>query len=495
MADTDRALAVLRETIPVKEKAADAVQSTSAFPRLFTDLANMWVRGQDAPDPLGLQDAMQLSAVLICLDVISQDIAKTELNLYERLAGGGKRKVEPGRHPMAALLARRPNKHHTWFEFLQMVVLHLGLTQNAFLAKEIKPDGTVLTLTPCVPWRTRILVSADYASYLYEIGKDTVLEKILYRQFPEKVLIEDEMIHVRMRMMDGLVGYSNMLAGSKTMRLAQELIDFQTRMYRNDGTLRGVFEQKQGAVEPLSTEALDNLRSQLGQELYALKRHGHPLILEDGLSFKQISQTADQAEVSKARDAMVVDVARAFRIPPHKIFHLINVKYENMETLESSYAFDTLIPIAKALEERLKVGLLDEKDQERFFFEFDREAMTITDVEKQSEMIKVMMAAGAMTWDEARARRGLNPLPNGAGKARTIPTTYMVVDEKNEIIVAAAGVDPEFAREMADKQAEAAKANAEAAAENADQAGDENDDEADDTADESGTKKVVPLRA
>jgi hypothetical protein len=199
--------------------------------------------------------------------------------------------------------------------------------------------------------------------------------------------------------------------------------------------------------------------------------------------------------VSKARDAMVVDVARAFRIPPHKIFHLINVKYENMETLESSYAFDTLIPIAKALEERLKVGLLDEKDQERFFFEFDREAMTITDVEKQSEMMKVMLAAGAMTWDEARARRGLNPLPNGAGKARTIPTTYMVVDDNNDIIVAAAGVDPDFAREMADKQAEAAKANAEAAAENADQAGDETDPEAEDEADASGTKNVVPLRA
>ena len=79
----------------------------------------------------------------------------------------------------------------------------------------------------------------------------------------------------------------------------------------------------------------------------------------------------------------------------------------------------------------------------------------------KAEMMKVMLGNGAMTIDEARARRSLNPLPNDAGKGRLIPTTYMLVDDSNKVIVAAAGVDPELAKQQADQ---AAKTAADAAA-------------------------------
>lgn len=456
----EQALALLRETVG-REKAANSFSMSD--PKYWQAVQTAWMRGEDWTAPITLQDALQLSAVLLCLDILSQDIAKTPLYLVEDLPNGGKRRVKPKEHPVAGLLARQPNRFHTWFEFKQMVVLHLGITENAFIAKEITPAGDVRSMIPVVPWRVQPLVMSDYSGFLYEIGKDTTLEKVLYRQFSDK-LIEDEMIHVRMRMYDGLFGYSNMLAGAKTMTLAQELVDYQTRMFRNDGTLRGVFEQGKaasGGVEPMDPAAMKNLREQLAENMFNLRRHSRPLVLEDGLTFKQISMTAEQSEMAKARDSAIVEIARTFRVPPHKVYHLVNIKYENMDTMEQSYVGDTLMPICIAIEERLKVGILSEQDQDRFSFEFDREALTLNDVQKQAEMMKVMLGNGAMTIDEARARRSLNPLPNDAGKGRLIPTTYMLVDDSNKVIVAAAGVDPELAKQQADQ---AAKTAADAAA-------------------------------
>jgi HK97 family phage portal protein len=466
--DTAAALALLRETVGVEK----TVVSASSLPSMssagyWEAIQQAWARGDDFAAPLSIPDVLQIAAVMVCLDVISQDIAKTPLYLMERVPGGGKRKVEPSQHPVAGMLVRAPNRHHTWFEFKQMLSLHLGLVQNAFVAKDMDPAGTVREIICVPPWRCQAEILADYSAMRYRIRKDTPVERFLYNGL-NGVLVEDEMIHVRMRMMDGMLGYSNMLAGAKTMTLAQELIDFQTRMYRNDGTLRGVFQQaKGGTVEPMDPKALSNLRKQLAENLHALRRHGWPLVLEDGLQFQQISMTADQAELSKARDAAIVDAARTFRIPPHKIYHLVNVKYENMETMESSYAFDTLVPLCEAVEDRLKLGLLSDREQERYFFEFDREVMTITDPAKQAEIIKVMLGMGAMEIDEARARRGLNPLPGGAGKVRLIPTTYMGVDQSNEIVIAAAGVDPAFAMELEDKKAQHAADAADKAAANA----------------------------
>ncbi len=51
-------------------------------------------------------------------------------------------------------------------------------------------------------------------------------------------------------------------------------------------------------------------------------------------------------------------------------------------------------------------------------------------------------AAGIMTIDEARARRGMNPLPNGAGKVRMTPSSSSLLDMHNQIVVSASGSAP-----------------------------------------------------
>jgi phage portal protein BeeE len=191
--------------------------------------------------------------------------------------------------------------------------------------------------------------------------------------------------------------------------------------------------------DALSDVAFKRLREDLAALLTNMRRHNVPIVLEEGMTFKEISMTADQAEVAKSKDAAIVDVARTFRIPPHKIMHLVNVKYENMETLEKSYVADSLIPTCVQIEQKLGISLLTLRERTKYFFEFDRRAMLLNDQEKIAEVVKTLANTGAMNHDEQREALGWNPLPNGSGKMRTIPSTYHLVDENNKVVIPAGG--------------------------------------------------------
>lgn len=434
MADT-RALETLRETIKTEDKSA---QSSGVAPNTawLQDLYGYrpWAWTEDSP--LALDEALKLTAVLVCMDVLAQDIAKTPLWLRRRLPNGGSEIVEPKEHWLAKMLALEPNDHHTWYEFLEMIILHLGAVQNCFIAKRYRDRmrTEIAELIPVLPGRVRILVDEEIDQYVYEVSASTPHERLQLNGV-DKYLLEDEMIHVRGRMFDGLFGYSNLEAGSATMGFSKALQQYQTNLYKNDGSVRGVFKMKN--EQALSNTAFTRLKEQLSNRWASSRTGGVPIVLEEGLEFQPVAMNADQAEVAKNRDKAVEDIARLFRIPPHKMMHIVNVKYENMDTLEKAYIHDTLVPICTRVEQRMSRALLSSDERTEYFLEFDRMAMQLGDIDKQSKLIETMMDRGAMTVDQALMRVGMNPLPNGSGNVRLIPQGFRVVNDANEVLIEA----------------------------------------------------------
>ncbi len=439
MSDTDRQLSVLRSTIgsgafggPVVEKAGDAAKGEWQ-PDYWQTLSTIFGFGPGSVRTMSQGEALQLSAVLICLDVLSQDIAKTGLYLKRRTRGGSER-VLPREHWLAKYLALEPNQFHTWYEFIEMTMLNLGMVQNAFIAKKTTRTGEVIEAVPIMPGRVIIWVTPDQKAYYYTVNMQTFYDAVLYQDF-DLTLTQDEMVHLRGRMFDGINGYSNLVAGAKTMGLARSVNDFQTRLYENDGQFRGVFQSKDN-IE-VNQDTFDRLRDQLAEGMTAMRRIGRPLILDGGVQFQQVSMKANEAEVSTAMDAAIVSVCRMFRMPPHKAMHLQAVKYENLEAMEKSYVSDTLVPYCTRLEQRLDQAFLSAEERLDYFLEFDRESMVITDVAQQAVAEKVGLGNGAMTIDEYRQKHGYNPLPNKAGQVRLIPANMQLIDDKNEVVLQA----------------------------------------------------------
>lgn len=438
-----KALTVLRET--VSRPPAYSVSGTGA--RMVSVLRSTGWNSFNVKS-MTTDQILRLPGVIICLDVLSQDIAKTPLILYERLPNNGKRQVEATEHHMAMLLATQPNRFHTWQEFIELLMNHLGVVQNAYIAKRLDAAGRPTELIPAMPARvTQFAVMPEddpingMGFFFYRVDRNTPAERLQFAKLDD-IFLQSEFIHLRGRMFDGLMGYSNLDIGARLFGLTDELTSYQTRLFGSDGQMPGVFQKPGEAGDALSNEAFDRLREQLKEASRKFREESAPIVLEEGLTFKDVAMNAEQAELSKARDAALVDTARLWRIPPHKIMHLVNVKYENMETLEKSYVNDTLVPYCRRIEQRFNRELLTAEDRARYFFEFDRRAMLLNDMQKLAEVGKVGVQIGGLELDEFRQLFGYNKLPNKAGEVRTIPSTYNTVDRSNEVIIPA-GAQPQ----------------------------------------------------
>lgn len=372
--------------------------------------------------------ALQIGALMLCCDVISQDISKATFRLRQELENGTSKIVSPRRNEMAAFLKLEPNHRHTWRNFMEMMVYWSCLTDNAYAGVIRSADGTVLELIPFQTGRVREVVSGR--TVYYEVTASTMQEQALLGS-GFRVFNEEDMIHVRTRMIDGMDGYSTLTAGRKTLEIMNKLSDFRKNLFGEEGQMRGVFTRDNN--EPIPEEIFQRLRQQFKILMNKFRQLTEPVILEGGVKFATISSNPKEMELAAQFEAQLNEVCRLFRMPPHKIFMMSGEKYQNLETNEKMYVGDTLIPRALAFEDQFAKTLLSRKDRLSFFFEFDRNQMTLRDPKSETERTIKAAERGIIMRNEARAIFGYNPVKGG--DTFLVPTNMSIVDEKNTVII------------------------------------------------------------
>jgi len=374
--------------------------------------------------------ALEQAAFMLCCDVISQDVGKSTLRLRERTGAKTSRVVDPGDHAIATMLALEPNRRHTWTEYTEMVVYWGCLTSNSYSVVLRDRVADPLELIPVQSGRVREKVEGR--DVFYDVTASTQQEMaLLGRAF--MTVPERDMVHVRGRMLDGLNGYSTLVAGKKTLDVGANIDNYRDNLFGEDGALRGVFTRKD--VAPLDDLAFDRFRSQLRQMMSKFRKLTEPIVLEGDFDFKAIASKPTDVELTAQFAAQINATCRLMRVPPHKVFQMDGVKYENLETSELMYLGDTLVPVCKRHEERLAKVLLSREDRTKFFFEYDRDEMTLRDPARETDRVIKAVERSVFTIDEARARLGQNELPHGQGKTRLVPTNMSVVDESGKVLI------------------------------------------------------------
>lgn len=387
--------------------------------------------------PVTISEALTSNAMLAAVDVISRDVSKVPLIMWERIKGGGKRRVEPNEHWFAKMLVLDPNREHNWHEFMQILAIHIALSSNAFIVKRMNIKGDVQELIPVLPGRVTIHFHPDTGEKFYYLSPGTNFEQAMLRGIGS-IATSEEIIHLRKRILDGVHGLSTLVAGAGTIRLAKALQNYQTRLYTNDGQTRLVFEQD-GSMKPLSDPSFNRMKNELRQATETMMRQGKPILLEPGYKGRTLAMNAADAELSKSDASQIKAVARMLGVPPYKIWHFEDEKYNNLETIERAYVNDTVLPYALAIEQPLERSIFTEEERLKYFIEIDRNKLTVIDFKQRSEALKVGLQHGAVCPDEYREAFGLNPLPKKAGQIRFVQSTMNVIDENNEVVIAAGG--------------------------------------------------------
>lgn len=376
-----------------------------------------------------------LSLAVQCASVKARDIAKAGMELWkkERSPGGAGilwNEVLPDEHWFARKLSRRPNSYQSWGDFWRLLILHLELVQDCYILIVRNGFGEVTELLPLPPARVTMMVEPRSREVFYDINAGNEVEQAQLGA-PYVRVPQASIIHVMGRSMDGITGISNIVLGGSTFDLIGAIQGYQNELFGRRGRPPVAFETSAAFEDTIQGEtAFRRLKEQLSDRWEA----GKPLLLEAGLQAKILGQTARENMTTEAYNAQVVRICTLMMVPPHKIFAYESVKYDNAAHADNQYAVDILTPIADNIEDKFRLALFTDKEQDLFWPEFNRRLLVASDPKAVLERVKIGMQLGLLTYNEGRAELGYNPVEGG--DRRMQPAAMQQIDEDGEIIKA-----------------------------------------------------------
>lgn len=354
--------------------------------------------------------ALQASAVYACIRMISQDMAMLKPFVRRALVGGGYRREL--QHPLMKLF-RRPNRWQTGFEFVSYMITSLCLRGNAFVVIERDKDANPIELVPIAPDRCSIMLTED-GELWYRINS----RRLGYGL----VVPPDDMIHLKNISLDGYVGASPIAIAQDIVGLALATQQHGGVLFRQGGQIGGVISHP----GKLSKEASDRVGNSW-RETHAGVQNAHKVaILEEGMKFDKIAITNEEAQFLETRRFQVLEIARLYGVPPHRLGELDKATLNNIEQQNQQYVDGALAPTARAIEQLFDHHLLF--DDERSFLEckFDFDEMTRGDMKTRFEAYQIGTLNGWLNRNEVRARENMNPIEDGHGDDYRVPLNTAV---------------------------------------------------------------------
>lgn len=278
------------------------------------------------------------------------------------------------------------------FSLLHQLITSMAMHGNAFLLVDKDRQGRPIQLTPIHPEKVKVEMDNGMKVYMLQTKKGSYDRKIT----------SDNMIHFVWYCYPGqLIGVSPLRTNSNTYGLALAMERHIAQFYGQGGTPSSVLETDRD----LTAEQANILKETwIGNH----NRNRKPAVLTGGLKWKAISDAAGN-ELIAARDQIVHEIARVFRIPAHLLLSKdgSNV-YSNIESNGLAFIRHTLLPWIRRIEDGLS-GLLPGKQMVKL----DTDEFARGDQLSRVRSYQVAISSGVMTPNEARAKMDLEPYEGG----------------------------------------------------------------------------------
>ena len=222
------------------------------------------------------------------------------------------------------------------------------------------------------------------------------------------VLPQRDMLHLR-GLGDGIVGYSVAQMAAESLGLSLAAQQFGAQFFGNGTHTGGIFTHPQ----TLSDTAQQHLRESLDRYRIGGDDAMKVLLLEEGMKYETATIPPEDAQFLETRQFQVVEVARWFRLPPHKIQELTHATFSNIEHQGLEYVVDTLQPWLVRWEQELKRKLfVDETD---FFAEHQVLGLLRGDQQARSNYYRTLFYIGAVSPNDIRELENQNPIVDEDG--------------------------------------------------------------------------------
>lgn len=345
--------------------------------------------------------ALRFAAVFACVRNIAEDISSMPIDVVTD-DGPQVRKVRPPRW------LEYPNDEMTQQEWVENMLASALLDGNSY--NQLVRDGgdNVMEVWPLNPAgvsarrdRNRRLVYSSMGT-----GGGTVELTGLVNSARGSVAYGD-MLHMRAFRRPGAVeGLSVIEYCRQTIGVGMASQQFGAEFFGQGAHLSGVLSYP-GA---LSVDAARVLLNSWTSAHQGLSNAHQPGVITEGATWTPISIPPDQAQFIATQEFSVVDIARMFRMPPHKIQDLTRATFSNIEHQAIEYVIDCLMTWVVRLQHCL-TRLLPMGQRARV----DVSHLLQGDMKTRFEAYQIARLGGWMNADDILAEESRNPLPNGLG--------------------------------------------------------------------------------
>lgn len=341
------------------------------------------------------------AAVYACMRLIAGAVSLLPLPVYERTAEG-RAKAD---HEYWWLLNEQPFPTLTAASFWDWIICNVLLRGDGLA--EIKRNPVTGKITGFLPLPRECVIIERRGDQLVYLVNDGIRKYGLY---------QDDVLHFPGFGFNGVQGES-VIAHAARQAIGTGLAadQFSGSYFARGATPSVVIQYPQG-VAP-TKEQLTLLAEQFDEKYSGNSNHHRPMLLTNGGQLQPVSISAEDSQLLETRKFQVIDIARAFGVPPHMIGETsASTSWgSGIEQMSIAFARYTLGPYLIRIEQELNRKLWPRSA--KYFIEFNREGLLAGDSKSESEYFgKALGGPGSQGWmtiNEVRRIKNLPPIPDG----------------------------------------------------------------------------------
>lgn len=343
--------------------------------------------------------AMQQSAVLACVRIISETLASTPLFVNRREPDGSKA-PDPA-HRLYSVLHDKPNRWQTKFEFIDYLVHALLL--RGFSAAEIfpGPDGYPYgELVPLHPDRVTPFRAPD-GSRAFQYRPPTG---------PARIILQEEMLYVPFLPDDGYKAVSIIKHAADVIGTGIQAQRLTARLFGRNLRPGGILKY----AGKLTPEQKAELRASWEDRHQGPKNAGRLALMEQGMEFEAISISPEDAQLLEHLKYSAADIARIFLVQQHKIGIMEASTFSNIEHQAIEWVTGTIRPHAVRYEQAFARDLFTPDGRKTHFVEFELEGLLRGDIVSRYNAFAVGKQWGWLNTNTILKKENMNTIgPEG----------------------------------------------------------------------------------
>ena len=286
-----------------------------------------------ASSAMSVRVAENLSTVLACSTVIASSLGCIPALVYRH---EGEERVEATSHPLLRLTRLGVTAEMTWPDFVEHLVSSALLTGNGLAEILRNPNGGLSGLR-FIPWSWVTVAQLASGRLAYDVSDG---------RGKSWRLLSGEVIHLRDRSDDGMVGRSRLSRAADTVAAVSASNNFARGFLDRGAAPSGVIEVP-GTLPPAMREAM---RQQMKDRHSGAGNAGSTMILDGGMQWKASQISPEDAELLETRKFGVEEICRLFQVPPPLVQDYSHNTFTNSETAGRWFAMFTLAPWARKIE-------------------------------------------------------------------------------------------------------------------------------------------------